>query len=143
MRYSGTTTVFAIVCVAVILGAWGIGLYIRQVRFRNAAIGSEVATEPQISANIQKPTGAGEPAKVAQFRPERGPMPGDDETRPLGDLSEEERKGMKQRFENMSEQEKEEFRAQMRERTGGRRPQGNAGGGRRRQDARQQNNNLE
>jgi len=128
MRKSGTTTVFVMVCVAVLLGAWGIGLCIRQVRFRNAAIESEAATEPQMSANIQKPIGAGgpkgEPAGMAQFRPEIVPMPGDEERRPWGDLSEEERESMKQRFENMSEQEKEEFRAQMRERAGGRRPQG-------------------
>jgi hypothetical protein len=128
MRQSGTTTVFVIVCVAVLLGAWGIGLCIRQVRFRNAAIESEAATEPQMSANTQKPTGAGdskgEPAEMAQFRPEGSPMPGDEDRRPLGDLSEEEKESMRQRFENMSEQEKEEFRAQMREKSGGRRPQG-------------------
>jgi len=116
------------VCVAVLLGAWGIGLGIRHVRFRNAAIESQAATEPQLSANIQKPNGVaepkGEPAEMAQFRPEIGPLPPDEEKRPGGDLSEEEREAMKQRFENMSEQEKEEFKAQMRERTGGRRPQG-------------------
>jgi len=128
MKQSGTTTVFVIVCVAVLLGAWGIGLCIRQVRFRNTAIESEAATEPQMSANTQKPTGAGEPkgepAEMAQFQPERSPMPGGEDRRPLGDLSEEEKEKMKQRFENMSEEEKEEFKAQMRERPSGRRPQG-------------------
>ena len=46
--------------------------------------------------------------------------------------------------ENMSEEEREEFRAQMRERSGGRRPQGDGQGGeggRRRPGGRRQENN--
>ncbi|MHC4489001.1 MAG: hypothetical protein ACYS9C_07545 [Planctomycetota bacterium] len=128
MKKSGTTTVFVIVCVAVLLGSWGIGLCVRQVRFRSAGIESKAGSEPQMSAEIQKPGDAGEaerePAEMAQFRPDRGPMPGGEGRRPFGDVSEEERERMRERFENMSEEEKQEYRAQMRERFGGRRPQG-------------------
>jgi hypothetical protein len=123
MKQSGTTTVFVIICIAVLLGAWGTGLCIRQVRFRNAGIESKAGAEPQMSAEIQKPTGAGKPeserAEMAQFQPERGPMPGGEGRRPFGDLSEEERERRREQFENMSEEERQEFRAQMRERFGG------------------------
>ncbi len=120
MKQSGTTTVFVIVCVAVLLGSWGIGLCIRQVRFRSAVIESKAVTE------VEKPgiEPEREPAEMAQFRPDRGPMPGGEGRRPFGDLSEEERERMRERFENMSEAEREKFRAQMPERSGGRRPQG-------------------
>jgi len=129
MKQSGTTTVFVVVCVAVLLGSWGIGLCIRQVRFRNAGIESKAGTEPQMSSEIRKPTGAGGPeskrAEMTQFRPERRPIPGGEgRGGPFGDLSEEERERRRERFENMSEEEKQEYRAQMRERIGGRQPQG-------------------
>ena len=128
MKQSGTTTVFVIVCVAVLLGAWGTGLCIRQVRFRNAGIESKAGSEPEMSAEIQKPGDAveaeREPVEMAQFRPERRPMPGGEGRRPFGDLSEEERERTRERFENMSEEERQEYRAQMRGRFGGRRPQG-------------------
>ncbi len=128
MKQSGTTTVFVIVCVAVLLGSWGIGLCIRQVRFRSAGIESKAGSEPEMSAEIQKPGEAveaeREPAEMAQFRPERRPMPGGEGRRPFGDLSEEQRERMRERFENMSEEERQKFRPQMRGRFGGRRPQG-------------------
>jgi len=44
MRQSGTT-LFIIVCVAVLLGTWAIDLFIRQVRFSNARIESNAATK--------------------------------------------------------------------------------------------------
>jgi len=120
MKQSGITTVFVIVCVAVLVGSWGVGLCIRQVRFRNAGIESKAGTE------VGKPgiEPEGERAEMAQFRPARGPMPGGEGRRPFGGLSEEERERMRERFENMSEEEREEYRAQMREGFGGRRPQG-------------------
>jgi len=133
MKQSGITTVFVIVCVAVLVGACGIGLCIRQVRFRNAGVESKAGTEPQMSAEIQKPADAGEleseRGEMARFRPARGPMVDREGRRPSGGLSEEEREKMRERLENMSEEERQEYRAQMRERFGGRRPQGDDGFG--------------
>jgi len=120
MKQSGTTTVFVIICIAVLLGAWGTGLCIRKVRFRSAGIESKAVTEvgkPGIEAER-------EPAEMAQFRPARGPMPGGEGRGPFGDVSEEERERMRERFENMSEEERQGYKAQKRERVGGRRPQG-------------------
>jgi len=148
----------------VLIGSWGIGLCIRQVRFRSAGIESKAGTEPEMSAEMQKPEDAGKPeskpAEMTQVRPEAGPMPGGEGRRPFGDLSEEDRARMRGRFENMSEEEREKrmaemrrrreqfenmseeerekFRAEMREKFGGRRRQG----GRRRPEAERQENDL-
>ena len=124
MKQSGTTTVFVIVCVAVLFGAWGIGLCIRQVRFRNAGIESKAVTE------VEKPGFEleREPAEMAQVRPERRPMPdregGQAQRRGEGRegmpmfqmLPPEEAAKLRERWPNMSEEEREKFTAQMRER---------------------------
>jgi hypothetical protein len=168
MKQSGMTIIFVIVCIAVLIGSWGIGLCIRQVRFRSAGIESKAGTEPEMSAEMQKPEDAGKPeskpAEMTQVRPEAGPMPGGEGRRPFGGLSQEEREKMRERWENMSEEEREQerekrmaemskrreqlenmseeerekFRAEMREKFGGRRRQG----GRRRPDAGRQENDL-
>ncbi|MHC4172043.1 MAG: hypothetical protein ACYTBX_06855 [Planctomycetota bacterium] len=132
MKQSGTTTVFAVVCVAVLLGAWGIGLCIRQVRFRHAGIQSKAGANPKMIAEIQKPGDAREPerdrAKMAQIRPERRPMPdregGPAQRRGEGRegmpmfqmLPPEEAAKLRERWPNMSEEEREKFTAQMLER---------------------------
>ena len=169
MKQSGTTIIFVIICIAVLIGSWGIGLCIRQVRFRSAGIESKAGTEPEMSAKIKKPADASkpgsEPAEMAQVRPEAAPMPGGEGGRPFGGLSQEEREKMRERwenmseeereqerekrmaemrkrreqFENMSEEEREKFRAETREGFGGRRRQG----GRRRPEAGRQENDLE
>jgi len=64
------------------------------------------------------PTRAGG-AEMVQVGPERGPMPG---------RGEEGFGGMRERFENMSAEEREQFRAERRERFGGRRGPGGEGG---------------
>jgi hypothetical protein len=47
MKLSGSTTTFTLVCVAVLLASYGIGLGIREIRFRNAGVKtSEKAFEP-------------------------------------------------------------------------------------------------
>ena len=201
MKQSGTTIVFVIVWVAVLVGAWGIGLCVRQARFRSAGIKSKAGTEPQMSTEIQKPADTGEleseRAEMAQVPPERRPMfgreggPGQrrgggregmamfqmlppEEAAKLRErwpnMSEEEREKftaqMRERWENMSEEEREQARERrtaemqerrarfenmpleererfMRERFGGRRPQGGGEGGRRRQGARRRENDLE
>jgi len=131
MKQSGTTIIFVIVCIAVLIGSWGIGLCIRHVRFRNAGIESKAGTEPQMSAEIQKPTDAGkpgsEPAEMAQVPPERRPMFGPEggpgQRRSGGRegmamfqmLPPEEAAKLRERWPDMSEEEREKFMAQMRE----------------------------
>ncbi len=125
MKQSGTTTVFVMVCIAVLLGAWGIGLCIREVRFRSAGIEFKAVTE------VEKPDTEPErePAEMAQFRPERGPMTGPGAGRPErrppreggAGFGEEGMMGMREQFQNMSEEEREQFRAQMGERFAARR----------------------
>ena len=126
MERSGTTIVFVIVSVAVLLGAWGIGLCIRQVRFRSAGIESKAVAEVE-KADIELEK---EPAEMVQVRPEKGPMPAGEDEGPFDNPSEEEarpreaREETRERFENTSEEERQELRAQMRERPAGRRQEG-------------------
>lgn len=123
MRRSGTTTTFILVCIAVLLASYGIGLGIRQFRFRNAGNQSKISdeTEKQNTA--------------AQTSPQRGAMPpaGSDEAGgPERGFSGRERPGggpqdgetdRRRRFENMSEEEM----SQMRRRSGRRGPGGGMG----------------
>jgi len=132
MKHSGTTAIFVIVWVIVLLAAYGIGLCIRQVRFRHAGLESKALAEAQMRPEIQKPSGANEPekerAEMVQVPPEMRPMPGP-EGRPgqrLGGPSEgmamfqmlppEEAAELRERWPNMSEEEREQFRTQMAER---------------------------
>ena len=132
MKQSGTTAIFVIVWVVVLLSAYGIGLCIREVRFRSAGTEPKTAVEPRMSPRIQKPSDttkpAREPAEMVQVPPEMRPMPGP-EGRPgqrqggprevmamFQMLPPEEAAELRERWPNMSEQEREQFRAQMAER---------------------------
>lgn len=140
-KRSGTETVFAAVCAVVLIAAYGIGLCVREMRFRRAV------TVPKTS-EIQKTTVTNEevtnpPVRRATLGPpiqdndsslSGEERPGLREERPdrmerFGDMSEEERAQMRERFagrrrgggrfENLSEEERaelEERRRQMRER---------------------------
>lgn len=116
-----STTVSVIVAVVVLLAAFGVGLCIREIRFRRARVKSK-------SPEIQKPSVA---TALETNRPPIRPMPGPGgPDRNPGSSAEQragvvdERADMKQRFENMSEEEREAFRAQMRDRFGGGRRRG-------------------
>jgi len=116
MKQSGTTIVFVIVCTGVLVAAFAIGLCIREIRFGDAKNESGVAAKPGKTP--------GELERQAQARR----MPGNETTGSKSDRSPEERAalveqraGMRESFENMTEEEKEKFRAQMRDRFGGRR----------------------
>ena len=116
MKQSGTTIVFVLVCVGVLVAAFAIGICIKKIRFG--------AENESITANApEKSTGelARNPAQARR-------MPGPGGMGRGGELSPEQRTelveqraGMRERFENMTDEEKEKFRAQMRERFGGRR----------------------
>jgi len=125
VKQSGKTIVFVVVWIAVLVGAWGLGLCIRRVRFQHARIASKAVAQPQASiaqpqasAEIQRPSDANEPererAGMAGFRPDRRPMPGGEGRMPFGNLSEEERAKLRQRWENMSEEERQQEREKRR-----------------------------
>ena len=126
MKNSGTTIVFVIVCIVILLASYGIGLCIREVRFQHAAAASKADAHLQVSqesAEVQKPgvtvQPANEPAEVTQAPSEARPMPGNEGRIPFGGLSEEERAKMRQNWQNMSDeeraQERERRRAEMRQ----------------------------
>lgn len=116
MKQSGSTVVFVLVCVGVLIAAFAIGICIRERRFSGAKDEPQTATVPEKS-----------PGELERERAQARRMPGSERMGMGGDLSPEERTalveqrtGMRERFENMSDEEREKFRAQMRERFGGR-----------------------
>lgn len=117
MKQSGTTIVFVLVCVGVLVAAFAIGICIRGIRFGGAGDESTTAIAPEKS-----------PSELERERAQARRTPGSGGMDSGNDLSPEERTelveqraGMRERFENMTDEEREKFRAQMRERFGGRR----------------------
>ncbi|MHC4678468.1 MAG: hypothetical protein ACYTEK_07200, partial [Planctomycetota bacterium] len=118
MKRSGTTIVFVLAWAIMLVGAYALGVCIREYRFRRAGF------EPKAVATAPKPATETAPARVAP-EPVPAPVAGTPEQRP----SPGERPGFggdrmmegRARFENMSEQERQEAMARMRERFGGRR----------------------
>lgn len=128
MKHSGTTLIYVIVWASVLFASYVIGICIREVRFKHAKIASQAVTEPKVSSKVQE-LGETDPLlrELAQRRPMRGPegMPAESNLPPEeGAGFGEGRRGMRERLENMSEEEREQFRAQMRERFAGRRREG-------------------
>ncbi len=123
MKHSGTTLIYVIVWVSVLFASYVIGICIREVRFKRARIESQAATEAKVSSEVQKP-GETDPLikELAQRRSMRGPegMPVERNISPEeGAGFGEGRRGMRERLENMTEEEREQFRAQRRERFAG------------------------
>jgi hypothetical protein len=115
MKKSGTTIVFVLVCIGVLVAAFAIGICIRKIRF--GAENKSIAAAPEKS-----------PIELAREREQARRMPGNEGTGRDSELSPEQRAalveqraGMRERFENMTDEEREAFRAQMRERFSGRR----------------------
>ncbi len=134
MKHSGTTTIFVTVWAAVLFASFVMGICIREVRFQRARVKSKANTEPEINSEVQVP---GKTDQLVKELAQRKPMPGPGGPRGPGgsegprNRSPEDRAGfgegrgnMRDRFANMSEEE----RAQMRERSGGRRRGGGMGG---------------
>jgi len=117
MKKSGTTIIFVLVCVGVLVAAFAIGTWIREIRFSGTKNETDTATVPEKS-----------PSELEINREQARRMPGSGKVDTGGDLSPEDRvaiveqrEGMRERFENMTEEEQEKFQAQMRDRFGGRR----------------------
>jgi len=132
MKHSGTTKIFVIVWASVLFASYVTGICIKEVRFKRAGIASQADSEPEVSSEVQKPS---ETDKLVSELAQRRPMPGPEGVMRERNISPEDRaglgegrRGMRERLENMSEEEREQFRAQMRERSGGRRREGGMGG---------------
>ncbi len=128
MKRSETTKIFVIVWASVLFASYVTGKCIKEVRFKRARIASQAVTEPEVSSEVQKPS---EIDPLVRELAQRRPMPGPGGVMREGNISPEERagseegrRGMRERLENMSEEEREQFRAQMRERFAGRRREG-------------------
>jgi len=110
--------VFVLVWAVMLVGAYGLGVCIREYRFRRAGV------EPQTAAAVQKPIAQVAPERVARApmaapgagmpgaRPSPGAGPGFGGDRMMGDMP---------RLEDMSEEERQQAMARMRDRFGGRR----------------------
>ena len=114
MKKSGTTVIFVLVCIGVLVAAFAIGICIRKIRLGNESI---TTTAPEKSPN-----------QLAREREQARRMPGAGQTSEAGELSPEQRGELveqraevRQRFESMTDEEREAFRAKMRERFSGRR----------------------
>ena len=136
MKQSGITRLFILVCIAVLFASYGVGLGVKKVRF--AAAETEASPAADTEKPADKPQSDGdevvakegdtsesseevaaerpaEPDEEIAARPER-PEGGRRGMRGGGMMGE----GMRERFQNMSEEERREAFAQMRERMGGR-----------------------
>jgi hypothetical protein len=129
MKRSGTTLIFVIVWTAMLFASFVIGICIREVRFQYSKVESQADTEPDVSSEVQRPDATDQlVSELAQRRPMPASGSGGPQRRP----SPEDRTGfggdrmarMGERFEGMSEEERQEAIAQMRERFGGRRREG-------------------
>jgi len=129
MKHSGTTKIFVIVWASVLFGSFVTGICIREVRFKRAGIASKADSEPQVSSEVQRPS---ETDRLVSELAQRRPIPTSGSGGPERRTSPEDRAGfggdrmarMRERFEGMSEEERQEAMAQMRERFGGRRREG-------------------
>ena len=115
MKKQGTTIVFVLVCVIVLIASYGIGLLVREVRF------SRIKNDSVVTAKSDKPA-----VESSSGQARAGQTPGFGANDRGGNLPPEQRTaltdpraGMRQRFENMTDAEREAFRAQMRDRFGG------------------------
>ena len=130
MKKSGMTIVFVIVCIGVLVAAYGVGVCVRELRFYRARTGNEAvgktdkpATESQSEAVAQNPTlpsgdqGPEERPAFGEQGPEGGPP------RPRMGFG---GPGMPTRedFANMTDEEGRAAFAKMRDRFGGRQREG-------------------
>lgn len=131
MKESGITRLFLLVCVAVLLGAYGVGLGVRKIRFAGVetrASAAAVTKQPVAKSETGKQEATAKTSAVAEQPEEPSEQPqGEMAARP--DRTEGRRmrgEGMGERFQNMSEEQRQDFMARMRER-GGRRGGGSGG----------------
>ena len=137
MKRSGATILFIVVCAAVLAAAYAAGICIREVRFsiarnnaKTTAVSVKPTTEPEVTTeqarrtpgpggmdarrNLASGDRPGLDEQRGGFRDQRG---GDEQRGDFGD----QRAAMRERLDNMSDEEREQFMSQMRDRFAGRR----------------------
>ena len=129
MKRSGTTLIFVIVWAAVLFASYVTGICIKEVRFKLAKVESTTAIELETSSEVQMPDATDQlVSELAQRRPIPASGSGGPQRRPSPEdgagFGGDRMAGMRERFEGMSEEEREKAIAQMRERFGGRRREG-------------------
>jgi hypothetical protein len=139
MKHSGTTTtIFVTVWASVLFASFVIGICIREIRFKLAGVESKADTKPQVSSKVQVPSQTDQLVKELEELTPRRPMSGPGGVGGVGGprnrsgeggagFGGDRMAGMRDRFANMSEEERQAAIAQMRERTGGRRGGGMRG----------------
>jgi len=135
MKQSGITTLFILVCIAVLVAAYGVGLGVKKIRFARAEAKVTASSETTRRADQSESDGRkvasdeGDPNEQSEEAQEdkevaEEPNAESDEDVAAGpDRPEGEREmmgGMRERFQNMSDQERREAIARARERFGGR-----------------------
>ncbi len=125
MKHSGTTTIFVIVWAAVLFASFVIGICIKEVRSQRARVESKADTEPQVSSEVQVPSKTDQLVQELAQRTPGGPGgPRNRSPEDRAGFGGDRMAGMRERFEGMSEEERQEAIAQMREISGGRRREG-------------------
>ena len=114
MKHSGKSIIFVLGCIGVLVASYVVGVCIREIRFSTVAK----------TAEVPKKT----PIEVAGDRQQARSIPDGGQTGQMGDVVSgqttelaEQRTDPRGRFDNMTDEEREAFRAQMRERFSGRR----------------------
>lgn len=120
MRRSGTTTVFVLIWAIVLVGAYGLGVCVREYRFRQAGV------QPRAEAAVQKSAGTQAAPQRLTTAPMAAPVAGTSEAGPSpaeapGGFGGDRMMGARPRFEDMSEEERQQAMARIRERFAGRR----------------------
>jgi len=148
LKNSKSKILWIIVSLAAVVIIGRVGFLIAEISQteKGAGIVSASAAEPNKPPEVQKPSDPNAPEKDAETekpadsndsvreRPDRGPMPGreagrEGRTGRFGGSPEdrERTEEMRARWENATDEEREELRAQMRERFSSRRPRGERG----------------
>jgi len=118
MKQSGTTIIFVIVCIGVLIAAYVVGICIRGIRFGGVENESKAVAVSEKAVTESKAQGVKAMPAPETSGPPRGFFPGQKPG------SEQDRAAMKERFENMTEEEKQQARAATREKFSGRRREG-------------------
>ncbi len=110
--------VFVLVWAIVLVGAYGLGVCIKAYRFRQAGVSSQTVAAVQKPSTQAAPEGVAKapPAAPVAGTPEARPSPGEGPG-PGGDRM----AGNRPRFEDMSEEERQQAMSRMRDRFGSRR----------------------
>jgi hypothetical protein len=132
MKKSGMTIVFVIVCVGIIVAAYGVGVCIREIRFSRAQAGTEVTSETEkpetktSAASVAKKPEPPDEDRESQTSPDPNNQRREDGSprQRMGDPGRATGMFTREQLENMSEEERQQAIAQMRERFGNRRREG-------------------